>query len=290
MYDPLACAAGNKHDDAILLLLEHGAGSSINGHDLGTIHWRTTHLLLYIEAGGSNEMVIDMLTQCGSDMFRYGTATTQYDRRVRCITPLGLAIHTGNMQAISAMLKYRTIQGNPYDNEGASECLHDALSKGYIDICKQLLIRPEIDINRKYVYGDTILHTLIRKKNKELATFILTHPSITVDAGVYNEMKQTLIHKAIVYKMYDILKLLLDYDPSITKKVLIRTKIQAAMEPCLHLAARKDDVKALEMMYPYVTDINLRTHKSNQTPLDVAKALGKTNAVKWLIDHGAKIE
>lgn len=266
MYDPLACAAGSKYDDAILLLLEHGAGSSINKHALGTRHWRTNHLLLYIEAGGSNEVVIDMLTRYGSDMFKYGTAITQYDRRVRCITPLDLAIHTDNMRAISAMLKYRTIQGNPQEDEGASECLHNALSKGYIDICKQLVIRPEIDINRKYAYGDTILHTLIHKKNNELATFILTHPSITVDAGVYNAMKQTLIHKAIVYKMYDILKLLLDYDPCITKKVLVRTKIQTAMEPCLHLAARKDDIKALEMMYPYVTNINLRTYKSNQTP------------------------
>lgn len=82
MYDPLACAAGSKHDDAILLLLEHGAGSSISKHALGTKHWRTNHLLLYIEAGGSNEVVIDMLTRYGSDMFKYGSAITQYDRRV----------------------------------------------------------------------------------------------------------------------------------------------------------------------------------------------------------------
>jgi hypothetical protein len=278
MIDPLACAARNKHDDAILLLLEHGALI----RDI-VIYDTTTHLLLYIESGGSSEKVIAALQQHGSDAFKSGVSQNGSYRDYEC--PIMCAILTDKISTIPIMLNYQTIRADPDD---ISQYINAALDKGYIDTCKALILLPEFDPNIKYAYNkDTILHTIIRKKNYELATFILTNSSICVNAGTYNGAGQTLIYKSIVYKMYDVLKLLLERDPDITKKALTKTMIQIAKEPCLHLAARKGDIKALELMYPYVTDINLLSYDTSLTALDIANQYKKTMTSKWLIDHGA---
>ena len=283
MIDPLGCAASNKQDDAILLLLEHGALI----RDIivePNVHDTTTHLLLYIGAGGSTEKVIVALQQHGSDAFKCGVLQNALNIWFET-TPIQYAIRTDNISTIPIMLKYQTIRADSYD---ISQYIDNALDKGYIDICKALISLPEFDPNLRYAYNkDTILHILIRKKNYELATFILTNSSIQVNAGTYNGAGQTLIYKAIVYKMYDVLKLLLEIDADITKKVLAKNKIQTAKEPCLHLAARKDDIKALELMYPYVTNINLLTYDTELTALDIANQHMKTEAAKWLTDHGA---
>lgn len=100
-----------------------------------------------------------------------------------------------------------------------------------------------------------------------------------VDLSFRDEEGYTVVHSALERNgadKYEILKLLLEAGADVNAHGI------NDWTPA-HMAAARDDIQALELIVQAGADLSLRTRIDEYaTPLEEAKTLGKTNAVKYL--------
>lgn len=260
---PLYYAIKYNKEKAIELLLEHGAAPKYPSSSL--------YLLCYMKiSDGSNMHIIDALLQIGINPLR-----TSGDFKSTS-SPLIIAINK-NLIDVAKLMINRCI--GVCDIRLIGRHLRISVEMNRTEIAKLLLEDHRININHKRrSNGDTIIHTVINKKNKDLLLHIISKHNI--DTSRYNFKRHTLFHKAIITRQYDILEELLRIDLDVSKRMIQMTEVISSVESCVHMAARRGDIKALDVMLPYITDMNLLDHDQN-TPIQVAKG----EAIEWLTTH-----
>ena len=94
-----------------------------------------------------------------------------------------------------------------------------------------------------------------------------------------------LLHLAARQKQHDVMRYLLEVAP-FAQNISDRQNDGLTV---LHVAAEVDDPVAIEMLVASGADINVRSDTQNTTPLMLAAKRGLTNAVKTLLEKGARV-
>jgi ankyrin repeat protein len=189
--------------------------------------------------------------------------------------------------------------------------LHMAAANGNVEIVRAICAVPDIDLNKKDVFGYTALHLACystHPKRREVIKLLLDSPSI--DANVVARAKGyyfTPLHLAVKAKSTGIVDMLLDWCPigKNYRKVLdVDTKSNAGWT-ALHLAVRlkileKDDEKKTEFVTMIVAIIRFinsnipesinKSDNTKSTPLHTSVEAGDRELVERLLEDGDKID
>jgi ankyrin repeat protein len=189
--------------------------------------------------------------------------------------------------------------------------LHMAAANGNVEIVRAICAVPDIDLNKKDVFGYTALHLACystHPKRREVLKLLLDSPSI--DANVAARAKGyyfTPLHLAVKAKSTGIVDMLLDWCPigKNYRKVLdVDTKSNSGWT-ALHLAVRlkileKDDEKKTEFVTMIVAIIRFinsnipesinKSDNTKSTPLHTSVAAGDLELVEILLEDGDKID
>ena len=263
---PLSIALEYGHVDAAKLLLTHGA---VAKHYVGRrSYWahESSPILLYMEHGGNEADMINMLVHAG-DNATYSN-WTYLNRNYIPVTPIEAAV-----VLMKDMKCANNLIATLSKDELEAEC-RQACKSNNVNIIKALMTHSEVCLG-------TILYTLVSCKHINTIKWLLTYKNI--DLGVlYN--KRTTLHYAVMYKRHDMVEMLLEYvmkeyGPARTKQLIDRTDII----PCMHLAAKRNDIKMMDILERYGANINVTVGKRKpQTTLDIATDADKEEAIKWL--------
>jgi ankyrin repeat protein len=189
--------------------------------------------------------------------------------------------------------------------------LHMAAANGNVEIVRAICAVPDIDLNKKDVFGYTALHLACystHPKRHEVVKLLLASPSI--DANVAARAKGyyfTPLHLAVKAKSTGIVDMLLDWCPigKNYRKVLdVDTKSNSGWT-ALHLAVRlkileKDDEKKTEFVTMIVAIIRFinsnipesinKSDNTKSTPLHTSVEAGDLELVEQLLEDGDKID
>jgi ankyrin repeat protein len=189
--------------------------------------------------------------------------------------------------------------------------LHMAAANGNVEIVRAICAVPDIDLNKKDVFGYTALHLACystHPKRREVTKILLA--SASVDANVAARAKGyyfTPLHLAVKAKSTGIVDMLLDWCPigKNYRKVLdVDTKSYSGWT-ALHLAVRlkilEEDVEIktefLTMIVAIIRFINSnipesinKSDNTKSTPLHTSVAARDLRLVEILLEDGDKID
>ncbi|CAL8070723.1 unnamed protein product [Calicophoron daubneyi] len=211
---------------------------------------------------GNLQKVLDLLNRYNVDI---------HSCNANGLNALHLASKEGHFQVVRELLT-RGAEPNKATKKG-NTALHIASLAGQFEVVKMLL-DAGADINVQAQNGFTPLYMAAQENHLEVVKLLLArnaNPALTTDDGF------TPLAVALQQGHDRIVALLLENDS--------RGKVCL---PALHIAAKKDDVKAANLLLN--SDVNV-DHQSTSgfTPLHIAAHYGNVNMTDLLISRGANI-
>ena len=190
---------------------------------------------------------------------------------------LMVAASKGDTQILGFLLGHNKININLGDAAEGRTALHYATSSGYSTIIQQLLMVPEIDINKANSVGETALMIGSFKGNREIVYILLSHGDVDVNIADTTSGK-TALYRASEKGHSDIVNLLL------SKPTIDINKEEAGLgQTPLMIAVRKgyEDI-VHQFLKMKKIDVNKPTI-NRETPLMIATNESYYNIIKKLL-------
>ncbi len=127
------------------------------------------------------------------------------------ITPLMFASSNGHLQIVRELLKHPKINVNQVDDYGSTALMAASFS-GYSEIVELLLQQPGIDVNKASFFGGATALMIaselrVQKHRFKIAELLLQKPEI--DFNKADNFGNTALIRASMFGYYDIVRLLL---------------------------------------------------------------------------------
>jgi ankyrin repeat protein len=227
--------------------------------------------------------------------------------------PLLLAARGSHTNVVEFLLNQETIDTKQTWSQSSLTPLHWAARNGNIEIARLLLSRVNLSVCQTSWDKETPLHFAARSGRSEVVQLLLQHPrhnnsrysnrynqfplQLAALHGHWNVAQILLEHEemrksqgaavALQQKLHtpgEILKILLEH-PDFSNVNLSDSNSWGHREGLLHSAIRKDDLECIQILLSHEKiDVNLAPEWIN-TPLMLAAKLGRTEAVKLLLQH-----
>ena len=220
---------------------------------------------------------IERMTMCLTGYALYKTITRFAqqvlrdfpDTNVDPTSSLLLATHGADIESIKFLITHGArVTGNT---------LYIAIHKKTTKVLETLLVTPDIDVNDagNIVNGNRPLIVAVKKDKIEAVRLLLEHGA---DPSLKNNNSLSALHKAVIYKMNDILQLLLDKNPPLDGKggTYRRTP--------LHIAADLGDLVATQALLNHGANVKLKDHRRHY-PIHLAAIQKQCEVVKVLLEH-----
>ncbi|XP_065312556.1 ankyrin-3-like isoform X3 [Gordionus sp. m RMFG-2023] len=214
-----------------------------------------------------------------------GTAIDINTSNANGLNALHLASKEGHTQMVAELLK-RGANVNAATKKG-NTALHIASLAGQFDIVK-ILIENGADVNSQSQNGFTPLYMAAQENHDSVVRYLGdngANQTITTEDGF------TPLAVALQQGHDKVVAVLLENEnikgalPGNGNKNNIGGGVKL---PALHVAAKKDDCKAAELLLQNRSDPDV-TSKSGFTPLHIAAHYGNQNIGQLFIDHGSNI-
>lgn len=125
------------------------------------------------------------------------------------MSTIHVAAKYNNIQGLKLLLQHPARNINIVTSTGSTP-LNLAVCKGYREIVKLLLNEDDIDVNGKgHIFNNTSLHTAVFHKRIDIIKELLEHPKIDIYAT--NNMNITPLHIAIKNEYIEIFRLILNH-------------------------------------------------------------------------------
>jgi ankyrin repeat protein len=238
-------------------------------------------------------------------------------------TPLHDAVWLGQLETVRSLVAGGA-DVNARHLEGGSTPLHFAAAQGRAEIAL-LLIEHGADVNAATKYGDTALAIAIRRADQEIMNILLGHGAATDGALLLATQPATLallleratfaqaqlnarLTRAIDDSDLDAAKLLLAKGADATAAGLLHKAVRqgsialttllldagakadardALGVPAIHEAALLGHADLVKLLARHGAAVDATDPASGSTPLYAAASMGKTDAVRALLELGA---
>ena len=97
---------------------------------------------------------------------------------------------------------------NAFDDSSSNTCLIWAVDANQLEVVKELLKKPGINVNTRGFLGATALSRACRRGNNEIVSLLLSHPDI--DANIPNGKLQYPLHFAAFQQHHKVVSTLLE--------------------------------------------------------------------------------
>jgi ankyrin repeat protein len=250
-WPPILWASYKGQADALRLLLQHGADPNIL-----SAKYDCTPLIL--ASTKSDPRAVQVLLEYGADV----NVPNSKGR-----TALLVAAGKGHAEVVQLLLHHGA-DANRCDRSGESP-LQLAARYGSVDVARLLVVQhSDTHHNARNKYGDTPLHTAMKKKKANLYFGGGDYPSID-------------------FKKEKVVELLLDHG--------FRVNVQNNLgdTPLLIAIEQQREFKVVQLLLLHGADANLQKGGDNNgyyTPLWLASNLNRPHVVELLLDHGANVD
>uniref|UniRef100_A0A674ECC6 Ankyrin 3 n=1 Tax=Salmo trutta TaxID=8032 RepID=A0A674ECC6_SALTR len=196
------------------------------------------------------------------------------------LNALHLASKEGHAEVVTHLIKL----GANVDaaTKKGNTALHIASLAGQVDVVKEL-VTSGANINAQSQNGFTPLYMAAQENHQKVVRYLLDHGSTQ---GIATEDGFTPLAVALQQGHEQVVSLLLEND----------TKGKVRL-PALHIAARKDDTKAVALLLQIDHNADVeskmmvnRTTESGFTPLHIAAHYGNINVATLLLNRGAAVD
>ncbi|XP_071250905.1 ankyrin-3-like isoform X29 [Salvelinus alpinus] len=196
------------------------------------------------------------------------------------LNALHLASKEGHAEVVTKLIKL----GANVDaaTKKGNTALHIASLAGQVDVVKEL-VTSGANINAQSQNGFTPLYMAAQENHQKVVRYLLDHGSTQ---GIATEDGFTPLAVALQQGHEQVVSLLLEND----------TKGKVRL-PALHIAARKDDTKAVALLLQIDHNADVeskmmvnRTTESGFTPLHIAAHYGNINVATLLLNRGASVD
>jgi ankyrin repeat protein len=234
------------------------------------------------------------------------------NRAFRGFVPLHLAASGGHANVVEFLLNQKTIDIKQAFSQRGLTPLHLAAREGKIEVARLLLSYIDFDVGNINPYTETPLHLAARFGHSQVVQLLLQHP-LNNDSRCSNGHKFPL-QLAALHGHWDVARILLDHEaiqksqgptvalqqkshtPGEILKILLEhpgfsnvnlsdSNSWGHRKGLLHSAIRKDDLECIQILLSHENiDVNLSLHPVG-TPLALSVKLGRTEAVKLLLQH-----
>jgi ankyrin repeat protein len=187
------------------------------------------------------------------------------EENVDLSVPFLLAVHSRQKDSVEFLLRHGA--------KVTGDAIYIASHKS-IELLKILIQYPGTNVNDR---GNAVNGNfpLIVAAGKGLTEAVKCMLNSGADAGVQNTAHMTALHKAIVYKHKDVIKLLIDAGAPLDKKggTLNRTP--------LHLAVDLNEMELVEVLLEKGASLMVKDHRG-QIPIHIAAIRGRTDILQAL--------
>ncbi|XP_045557191.1 ankyrin-3 isoform X30 [Salmo salar] len=196
------------------------------------------------------------------------------------LNALHLASKEGHAEVVTQLIKL----GANVDaaTKKGNTALHIASLAGQVDVVKEL-VTSGANVNAQSQNGFTPLYMAAQENHQKVVRYLLDHGSTQ---GIATEDGFTPLAVALQQGHEQVVSLLLEND----------TKGKVRL-PALHIAARKDDTKAVALLLQIDHNADVeskmmvnRTTESGFTPLHIAAHYGNINVATLLLNRGAAVD
>ena len=153
--------------------------------------------------------------------------------------------------------------------------LHSAITGGNLNVCKLLIEEYKVDVNASDNDGMTPLHLASEMGDLEICKFLCKYVQ-NINTG--DNDGKTPLDLAILEKEWGICKFLLEI-------CVDKNHVDDSVREPLHIAAINGHVEVVALFMANVSDKNLRSNISQNTPLLSAIIGGNLNLCKLLIEE-----
>jgi ankyrin len=211
------------------------------------------------------------------------------------------------------LLNQKTIDIKQAFNQHQLTPLHLAAREGKIEVARILLSHVDFSVGQDYFREETPLHLAARSGHSEVVQLLLQHPHHN-DSRCLNREQRSPLQLAALHGHWDVAKILLEHEEMRksqgaavawqqkfqTPGEILKTLLEhpdfsnvnldvlrgwGHRERLLHAAIRKDDSECIQILLSHEKIyVNLALGNS-ATPLVLAAKLGRTEAVKLLLQH-----
>jgi ankyrin repeat protein len=262
-FTPLYFAAAKGHLKVVQLLVDHGFDiNSRTGQDLSPLHSAARR--------GHANVARFLLDQKDIDIKWNGSFG---------LTPLHGAAKNGNVEIVRLLLDH-VDNDTRFKALQSKTALHVAARSGHEEVVQLLLHHPyHNDFRCSTLYGESPLQLAALQDHWEVAKILLDHEEIQEIQGATTTVQQRL------YTSPNIMERLLEH-PDFCDVNLCDKIDQRTCEGLLHAAIRKDNYDFVNVLLCHEgIDVNLAKGWHRTTALILAAELGRTDAVKLLLQH-----
>ena len=192
------------------------------------------------------------------------------------LLPLHLACRSGALDVVKLLVRAGTMHDT--DNAGWT-CLMYASEHGHTETARYLVGLPEVDMNDSSNRGSTALHRAVLRKRSDVVKVLL-------DAGADVEAKDSKgrpsLHCACAVENLEIVQMLVKAGAAVCE-------VDDKSDTCLSVAARQGDIETVRYLLglPEV-DVNHR-NLLGHTALDCAGEKPHADVVQVLLEHGGEV-
>ncbi|MBV9669661.1 MAG: ankyrin repeat domain-containing protein [Acidobacteriales bacterium] len=257
---PLECAVLTDHADIVKLLLASRADVDTRCHD--------DQSLLHVAARRGNAQIAEVLLRAHADI-------SSVDANGN--TALDQAVLDGQSQVVSLLIAHgaNVARVHPLDGRGP---LHEACIKGFATLVPTL-ITARADPSQRDHFGQTPLDLALAYKNRNVVTALL---QLAVHATEVQATAEQAMQSSIARGQTEIARMLIESGFDIAKPTL-------AGPSYLQNAALKGHKKMVQVLLDHGARVNA-ADRDGATALHDAALGGNPDVITLLLDHGARID
>lgn len=250
----------------------------------------STSIQLLIDGGGRGLDLPESRNRAGATALHFAAAFCQLETAKLLLslgansssvddekcTALHYAAIGGDMDVVTLLLAENTALLSNRDSGGFT-CLHNAISKGNLELTKFFLARGADILTTSY-YGTTALHMAANNGHGEIVKLLLSEG---IDVSAVDEQGRSALHTTAYFGHEETTRLLMSAGADISN-------IDHQGWTILHRTVKANRIEVAKLLLNAGADVSAITH-GGWTVLSLGSQKGSADMVELLLDHGADI-